>query len=832
MTMQSLGKPERAPEPDMDRRDHESASTQRADDGPPAGAFAHSRVVQPSAQAMYAAARRWRDEALVGDQSLFSGRTLDGRLAAAELARDFIAQPDVGEGDFVSKLRRQLASTSGDGVQVAAELLYVHCLVVSTESMKGKTKRELVDTVADFHSPETAPVPPDLIESLRGGVARPGQAYNNLRWKMLAYLIRVFGAVKAMPTEQRRQSVTDFDRFQDLLSGIDDRSVWSQRYALEHLLFPDVAPAVLSRDDRKLVVDELQDADAPADVSVHDVVNSLPPNVEYGGEHGLNLYRAPYRERWKGPDPHVEEYVNWARQLATAVDLDDIERDFKLERVPTILEAIDAAKDGQNPCPALRKALSGLNLVDFRVTDTFLSWAEGHPEATSRALAELADRPGPASIDRFLAGIPPEAAGATGARLSLASVLLMGLSPTEFPPWRSMAGELTRRLTNGSRPQESATDGEIYLLFLERLDTIMASVNAAEPLLRDRLDTQGLAWLVANLAVQDIPGWSTEDRAAFDAWRTGKPAPSPTVGLPAPEAAPEANDLGADDTLEALSGRLHMDSTEWLEETLTLLQRKRQLILQGPPGTGKTYIARALATYLAGSADRVTTVQFHPGTSYEDFVQGLRPDPDNPREFRVVDGPLMTISKDAAKHGEHLYVLLIDEINRGNVPAVFGELYFLLEYRDDPITLMYGDQHSLPENLLIIGTMNTADRSITALDSALRRRFYVRDLDPLGEPLQGVLRRYLEHEAPELGWLAELLDLANMRLEDRDLAIGPSHFMEPNLTPEWARRAWDYSVLPTLREYFHNRPERLSSFEFEALRLEVQGDDDDDSAAD
>ena len=132
----------------------------------------------------------------------------------------------------------------------------------------------------------------------------------------------------------------------------------------------------------------------------------------------------------------------------------------------------------------------------------------------------------------------------------------------------------------------------------------------------------------------------------------------------------------------------------------------------------------------------------------------------NPSRFKVVDGPLMRVSRAAAKDADKIHVLLIDEINRGNVPAVFGELYYLLEYRDESVTLLYGEQHALPKNLYIIGTMNTADRSITALDSALRRRFYVRDLDPQSELLQGILKTFLESNAPDLAWLAELLDLS------------------------------------------------------------------------
>lgn len=149
-----------------------------------------------------------------------------------------------------------------------------------------------------------------------------------------------------------------------------------------------------------------------------------------------------------------------------------------------------------------------------------------------------------------------------------------------------------------------------------------------------------------------------------------------------------------------------------------MLKDKRQVIFQGPPGTGKTYVAQNLAACLTGSErpeDRVTIVQFHPSYAYEDFVQGFRPasGSDGQIKFELRDGPLVQIANRARKDPNGKYYLIIDEINRGNIAKVFGELYFLLEYRDKKIHLQYSDDpFSLPSNLYIIGTMNTADRSI------------------------------------------------------------------------------------------------------------------------
>ena len=126
------------------------------------------------------------------------------------------------------------------------------------------------------------------------------------------------------------------------------------------------------------------------------------------------------------------------------------------------------------------------------------------------------------------------------------------------------------------------------------------------------------------------------------------------------------------------------------------------------------------------------------------------------------------------------HFLVIDEINRGNLARVFGELYFLLEYRDSEMDLQYSDEpFSLPDNLYIIGTMNTADRSIALVDLALRRRFYFVEFHPDDEPVKNVLRNWLSAKAPGMDWVADVVDAANEKLrDDRHAAIGPSYFMK------------------------------------------------------
>ena len=190
-----------------------------------------------------------------------------------------------------------------------------------------------------------------------------------------------------------------------------------------------------------------------------------------------------------------------------------------------------------------------------------------------------------------------------------------------------------------------------------------------------------------------------------------------------------------------------------MQKIIAGLQDKRQAIFQGPPGTGKTYVAKRIAEHCREHGGDFKIVQFHPSYSYEDFVEGFRPTlTDGQAGFELNPGPLRLIADEAAANPDATFILVIDEINRGNVAKILGELYFLLEYRGEEVNLQYSNKEfSLPKNLWFIGTMNTTDRSIALVDAALRRRFYFFNFFPDEPPVKGLLRRWLDKNNSELG---------------------------------------------------------------------------------
>ncbi len=250
------------------------------------------------------------------------------------------------------------------------------------------------------------------------------------------------------------------------------------------------------------------------------------------------------------------------------------------------------------------------------------------------------------------------------------------------------------------------------------------------------------------------------------------------------------------------------------------IERKGQAILYGPPGTGKTFVAHHLARHLISGGDGFSQLlQFHPAYSYEEFIQGLRPQPAaTGLSFILQPGRFLSFCREAAGR-MGLCVLIIDEINRANLAQVFGELLYLLEYRQAHVKLAGSDTpFSIPSNVRLLGTMNTADRSIALVDHALRRRFAFLRLTPNFNIVRQVHARWGTPYTLEP--LLALIQEINRAIGDPNFALGISYFLNKDLSSELPS-IWQVEIEPYLEEFFFDQPEQVVPFRWQSVKARL-----------
>jgi 5-methylcytosine-specific restriction protein B len=270
-------------------------------------------------------------------------------------------------------------------------------------------------------------------------------------------------------------------------------------------------------------------------------------------------------------------------------------------------------------------------------------------------------------------------------------------------------------------------------------------------------------------------------------------------------------------SLDDISKITHF-TIQFLKDIEDLLIDKKQIIFYGSPGTSKTFLAKKFSEYFTNNKENVRIIQFHQSYSYEDFIEGIKPKISENGEvkgFTLQSGLFKNLVNECVSNPTDRFVLIIDEINRGNISKIFGELIYLLEYRDEKISLTYSPlkEFYIPSNLYIIGTMNSADRSIAFVDYALRRRFYFKEFypDTNGDILYSW---YQDNNITEVDpkQIVTLLNEINKKISEligREYQIGYSYFMVKNLDRIKLKNIIDYAITPLIEQYFFGKKQKV-----------------------
>jgi len=720
------------------------------------------------APAVLDAAQKWRDRCLTADGSVLSKNRLWTLENLKQLERYYVDRPDLGEGRFLDKLEQQLVPVTSEGKQLAAEVLWILYLGMSETAMKGITKRLHIKRIWSWSS-EQAPEGPPELQLLATGIANPGAGYHANKWREFAFAIELARDFKLLAIAERHRLLSEPWAFASWLDSLKSSSGRQFRHFVLALLFPAQFERIVTDQDKRKVL------------------SNILPRV------GLDPSRINYKDR-----SEVDQMLLELRgRLEQEYDVRPL--DYYLDPLRSLWRDGGSGPDGVEP---------GWYQSQFGQQTVWALTAGGGarlwPEFESdRYVAIHAPELGDLRSYESREALHAELVASTG----IANPVMNSLAAWQFGHEIQVGDHV---LIKKGRS----------LILGHGVVTSDYEYDDARP---EYSHVRNVEWkragpwrlpegqFITGKMLTNVSPYVRWLKTVFDLMDNNAQSPDPLE-----QEAP---------ILEQALKDVFLSKDEFVR-ILDALGRKKNVILEGAPGVGKTFVARWLAWVWMGekSNQRIETVQFHQSYGYEDFVQGWRPSAGG--GFTLQDGVFHRFCRNAGADPQNRYVFIIDEINRGNLSRIFGELMMLIESDkrgpEFAIPLTYSrsldERFHVPENVYILGMMNTADRSLAMVDYALRRRFsFSRLLPAFGS--EGFTDFLEEQGVPEevVGRIVSRMTELNRTIAEDTRNLGPgfeighSYFVpsqeDENPDVAWYERVVREEIEPLLQEYWFDRPE-------------------------
>ena len=760
--------------------------------------------------ALYEAAHQWAERSLLQSASVLSDVPNLWNLANLdELDLRFVQNYDEGSGTFLEKLKGQLSGGTPQCHKLMAELMWALNLFPSNAG--SASKRTTVREIWSWSRSELPIDHPYLSDAILAGIGSAGPAYQTAKWRELSFVITALRELRKLDAGSQAEILGDPWRFIGWLQEQPGAQRRQLTHILPHLIFPESFERISSAGDkRKILAAFTGEAQSiwkkRTPIEVDRALQGLRQKLEQESGEPIDFYSHDLLEQWKGTQSSSPQ--------STAIFAASFE---------AFLAAYEDARGGlfstSGPIAASMKQLK--------------SWLENCPPISDRPTIKVRISVGQGGWTKtpWIALLDDRVTRSTQRGIYIVFLVAEDLAVTHLTlnqGLTDLVGRLGQRgaveemlkVAQAARPKIAEITAEQFQLdngISLHSDTTAArnyevGTIAHLPILRGTVpDDEQMTELLEVLL------------EAYDCLIEGEEASENPTPMPVEPSQP----YSLDDALAEL-----FLEREVAEQLLLLWRAKRNIIIQGPPGVGKSFAAQrlAFAHMKAKDRDRLGFVQFHQSYSYEDFVEGYRP---TETGFELRSGKFVEFCRQAEQDPSNDYVFIIDEINRGNLSKILGELMLLIEGdkrdRQWAMPLASGrEKFFVPPNVYLLGLMNTADRSLAVVDYALRRRFAFVDLAPNLNSAKfkahltsrGISAGIVETVIARIGVLnAEIVeDVTNL---GPGFAIGHSYFCSDLMAGEtdraWYERIIRTEIVPLLREYWFDAPQKAEAWSAQLL---------------